>query len=241
MIVGNAYAPFYRVNSVFWDPSIYGRFLVVAILACLVLVLRGAARWVALGAAAAIVGIWIGLVVSFSQSSFFALIVGVFLLAAFAWRWKIVLALGARGRPAHGRGLLGAAHPAHVPRQLEDRPQQRDERPLEAHRHRRPHRARQPAEGRRRGQLQARVREAEGPEGRRSEERRVARHAGDGRRRDRACSGSRCSPGSSAPAAGRRSGACRARSPGARRSHSASSSWRSSCTASSTTRSSRTR
>src|SRR5207248_615859 len=29
--VGNAYAPFYRVNSAFWDPSIYGRFLVVAI------------------------------------------------------------------------------------------------------------------------------------------------------------------------------------------------------------------
>ena len=40
--VDNAYAPvswFYRVNSVFYDPSIYGRFLVVAILASLVLVL----------------------------------------------------------------------------------------------------------------------------------------------------------------------------------------------------------
>ncbi|MDX6477325.1 MAG: hypothetical protein QOH95_2836, partial [Gaiellaceae bacterium] len=41
--VDNAYAPsgwFYRVNSVFYDPSIYGRFLVVAILASLVVVLR---------------------------------------------------------------------------------------------------------------------------------------------------------------------------------------------------------
>ena len=38
MIVGNAYAPFYRVNSVFYDPSVYGRFLVVAMLAALVLV-----------------------------------------------------------------------------------------------------------------------------------------------------------------------------------------------------------
>ena len=40
--VDNAYAPvgwFYRVNSVFYDPSIYGRFLVVAILASVVLVL----------------------------------------------------------------------------------------------------------------------------------------------------------------------------------------------------------
>ena len=36
VIVANAYAPsgfFYRVNSVFYDPSIYGRFLVLAILA----------------------------------------------------------------------------------------------------------------------------------------------------------------------------------------------------------------
>ena len=33
--VDNAYAPFFRVNSVFWDPSIYGRYLVVAILATL--------------------------------------------------------------------------------------------------------------------------------------------------------------------------------------------------------------
>ena len=41
--VDNAYAPFFRVNSVFWDPSIYGRYLVVAILATLALVLLGLA------------------------------------------------------------------------------------------------------------------------------------------------------------------------------------------------------
>ena len=50
VIVGNAYAPFYRVNSVFWDPSIYGRYLVVAILATLALVLLGVRlRWLAVG------------------------------------------------------------------------------------------------------------------------------------------------------------------------------------------------
>ena len=54
--VDNAYAPsgwFYRVNSVFYDPSIYGRFLVVGILASLVVVLfrRGDPLWsVAAGA-----------------------------------------------------------------------------------------------------------------------------------------------------------------------------------------------
>ena len=50
--VDNAYAPvgwYFRVNSVFYDPSIYGRFLVVAILASLVLVLfeRGGEAWIA--------------------------------------------------------------------------------------------------------------------------------------------------------------------------------------------------
>ncbi|HVM17999.1 MAG TPA: O-antigen ligase family protein [Gaiellaceae bacterium] len=93
--VGNAYAPFYRVNSVFWDPSIYGRFLVVAILASLVLVLARTSPRVALAAAAAVVLTWGGLVLSFSQSSFVALAVGVLAAAAFAWERRVVLALGA--------------------------------------------------------------------------------------------------------------------------------------------------
>ena len=51
VIVGNAYAPFYRVNSVFYDPSVYGRFLVVAILAALVMALYDRNRRVAYGSA----------------------------------------------------------------------------------------------------------------------------------------------------------------------------------------------
>jgi O-antigen ligase len=92
--VGNAYAPFYRVNSAFWDPSIYGRFLVGAILTSLVLVLRGAARRVAIAASAVIVVSWIGLVFSFSQSSFVALVVGVGIVAWFAWGRRTLALLG---------------------------------------------------------------------------------------------------------------------------------------------------
>ncbi len=73
--VDNAYAPvswFYRVNSVFYDPSIYGRFLVVAIVASLVIVLfgKGPLAWIAAATATATM---VGLVPSFSQSSFVAL------------------------------------------------------------------------------------------------------------------------------------------------------------------------
>src|SRR5262249_26473709 len=93
--VDNAYAPvswFYRINSVFYDPSIYGRFLVVAILASLVLVLYGrrAAAWTALVVA---VVTWIGLVPSFSQSSFVALAAGIVAALVVLWRKRAILPL----------------------------------------------------------------------------------------------------------------------------------------------------
>jgi putative inorganic carbon (HCO3(-)) transporter len=88
--VDNAYAPsgwFYRVNSVFYDPSIYGRFLVVAILASLVVILlrRGDPLW-QIAAALAVAITWVGLLFSFSQSSFVALVAGVLVGAAVVWR-----------------------------------------------------------------------------------------------------------------------------------------------------------
>jgi O-antigen ligase len=91
----NAYAAFFRVNSVFFDPSIYGRFLVIAIVPTVVLIVRG--RSVREGAAAlAFAAVaWLGLLISFSQSSFAALGVAVFCAAAVAWRWKSLLALAA--------------------------------------------------------------------------------------------------------------------------------------------------
>ncbi len=95
--VDNAYAPsgwFYRVNSVFYDPSIYGRFLVVALLASLALVLRrrGDALWQT--AIVLVIGItWAGLVPSFSQSSFVALIAGIVVAVVVVWgRASLLLA-----------------------------------------------------------------------------------------------------------------------------------------------------
>ena len=91
--VDNAYAPFFRVNSVFWDPSIYGRYLVVAILATLALVLLGVRDRLLAAGIAAIAAIWLGLLFSFSQSSFAALIAGTIAAAAVIWRWRAAAAL----------------------------------------------------------------------------------------------------------------------------------------------------
>ena len=93
VIVGNAYAPFYRVNSVFYDPSIYGRFLVCAIVVCLGVVLWRRLDRAALFATGAIALIWFGLVFSFSQSSFAALIAAVLVAAALTWRRPAVIAI----------------------------------------------------------------------------------------------------------------------------------------------------
>jgi putative inorganic carbon (HCO3(-)) transporter len=86
VIAGNAYAPFYRVNSVFWDPSMYGRFLVVAILSTLVMLLFGLRRRLDVPLVVLILALWAALILSFSQSSFAALVAGVAVAGALAWR-----------------------------------------------------------------------------------------------------------------------------------------------------------
>ena len=77
------------MNSVFYDPSVYGRFLVVAILAALVIAAlrpRPADRVRRPPPRSSL--IWAGLLFSFSQSSFAALMVGAAVVAAFRWRWR---------------------------------------------------------------------------------------------------------------------------------------------------------
>lgn len=92
----NIFDALFRVNSVFFDPSIYGRFLVVALIAAAVLIVRGRPS-LRLGLATlAFIGVaWLGLLISFSQSSFAALLVAVFALCAIVWRWKSLFALAA--------------------------------------------------------------------------------------------------------------------------------------------------
>jgi putative inorganic carbon (HCO3(-)) transporter len=109
VIVGNAYAPFFRVNSIFWDPSIYGRYLTIGILTALAGVLLGGVRgWRLGGLYAVIAAMWVGLFFSFSQSSFVALAVGVLVAALVVWgriavliaaSLAVVLILGALAVP----------------------------------------------------------------------------------------------------------------------------------------------
>jgi len=74
---------------------VYGRFLVVAIVPSLVLLVRERVRALTPAVVAAIVVLWLGLLISFSQSSFAALLVGVVGAAVVAWRWRALVAVAA--------------------------------------------------------------------------------------------------------------------------------------------------
>jgi len=85
VVAANQYDNYFRVNSVFFDPSIYGRFLalVMIMLTSLVLWARGRREvWIC---TAALAWLLAGLVTSFSESSIAALLLGLTVLAAYRW------------------------------------------------------------------------------------------------------------------------------------------------------------
>ena len=91
LIASNDLHQYFRTNSVFFDPNIYGRFLVVAMLAVVATTLRTArARSVWIGAAV-LAALWAGLVLTLSQSSLGALLVGLATLAVLHWGTRRVL------------------------------------------------------------------------------------------------------------------------------------------------------
>jgi O-antigen ligase len=81
VIASNQVEEYFRVNSLFFDPNIYGRFLALVMIGLAgVLLWRRLARDVWL-ATAALVVLWGGLLTTLSQSSFAALLLGLFVLA----------------------------------------------------------------------------------------------------------------------------------------------------------------
>jgi O-antigen ligase len=97
VIRSNEFHTYFRVNSIFWDPNIYGRYLALAITVATAALLwvkerRGFALLTALVAV-----LWIGLFHTFSQSSFIALLAGLAVLAALRWSLKWTLATVAAG------------------------------------------------------------------------------------------------------------------------------------------------
>jgi hypothetical protein len=122
VISSNQFEPYFRVNSLFFDPNIYGRFLAIVMLGVTaVLLWTRSARdtWLA---AAGLAVLWGGLVLTLSQSSFASLLAGLAVLALlrFRARWTLgavglgfvvalALVLAAPGALGLDRGLDDAS------------------------------------------------------------------------------------------------------------------------------------
>jgi putative inorganic carbon (HCO3(-)) transporter len=83
---------YFRVNSLFWDPNIYGRYLMVGILFAAATLLWSSDRRVALVLTAVVAVTFAGVLFAFSQTTFMALFLGLAVLVALRWsvRWVAI-------------------------------------------------------------------------------------------------------------------------------------------------------
>ena len=85
VVASNQFGNYFRVNSLFFDPSIYGRFLATVMIAVTAVVLWTRRRRDVLLGAGVLAWLLAGLITSFSQSSIAALLLGLVVLAAYRW------------------------------------------------------------------------------------------------------------------------------------------------------------
>ena len=102
VIASNQVEEYFRVNSLFFDPNIFGRFLALVMIGLAsVLIWAKRPRSLALTIAALVV-LWGGLITTLSQSSFAALLLGLLVLAWLRFGGKVVV------WPALGAIVIGA-------------------------------------------------------------------------------------------------------------------------------------
>jgi O-antigen ligase len=102
VIASNQLEDTFRVNSLFFDPNIYGRFLAVTMLLLAAWLLWTRRPREVAATAVLLTVLWGALVLTFSQSSFAALLAGLAVLAALRWRARPVIAVAAVALAAGG-------------------------------------------------------------------------------------------------------------------------------------------
>ena len=96
VLAANDLKPYFRVNSLFFDPNVYGRFLALVMVVLAGVLLWAPARRDVTRVAVALALLWAALVLTLSESSFAALLIGLAVLAALRWKpWPVVAVCGA--------------------------------------------------------------------------------------------------------------------------------------------------
>jgi O-antigen ligase len=91
LVVANDLHTYFTVNSVFFDPDIFGRFLALVMILMATVLLYGGRQRDQLGVTAVLAVLWAALVLTLSRSSLAALLVGLATLAALRWQLRGVL------------------------------------------------------------------------------------------------------------------------------------------------------
>jgi putative inorganic carbon (HCO3(-)) transporter len=93
VIASNQLQDYFRVNSLFFDPNIYGRFLALVMLLVVAAILWTRRAKVIAGGVVVLAILWGGLLLTLSQSSFTALLVGLAVLGGMRWSARRAVAL----------------------------------------------------------------------------------------------------------------------------------------------------
>ena len=122
LVVANDLHTYFTVNSVFFDPDIFGRYLALVMILLAVVLLYDRPQREQVATIVVLAILWVGLLLTLSRSSLGALLVGLAVLAALRWKPSralvvavVVIALGALAVAATPRtfglnqGLNGAS------------------------------------------------------------------------------------------------------------------------------------
>ncbi len=94
LVLSNSLHEYFTVNSVFFDPNIFGRYLTLVMLLAATVLLYDRRTTVQLGSILVLAILWTCLVFTLSRSSLVALALGLAVLAAFRWKTRPVIYLG---------------------------------------------------------------------------------------------------------------------------------------------------
>ncbi len=86
LVVANDLHTYFTVNSVFFDPDIFGRYLALVMILLAVLLIYDRPQRVQIETVVVLAVLWVGLLLTLSRSSLGALLVGLALLAALRWK-----------------------------------------------------------------------------------------------------------------------------------------------------------
>ncbi len=93
LVAANDVHAYFTVNSVFFDPDIFGRFLALVMIWLAAVLLNAREQRVQIGSTVLLAVLWGGLVLTLSRSSLGALLVGLGALAALRWKaWPVIAA-----------------------------------------------------------------------------------------------------------------------------------------------------